>query len=291
VNDDETREFRAKLMTADEFEARKRQKMRRVPPLSVKPNADGGVTVQVKRDYKGTCSRCSKREATTTVWMEFKNSTPDMPGVWHSVCDDCVKPDDKRQIPVPEGIQRLANMQGSPVRIITPAGTTTAQPQLKGTDMSTNKTAPNKSANKPAPTPPTATTTAKPTNGSDAAKGDGKKKAKRARVRWVSPKDPTFWVRSYKDVTDKHGAPMDPWGNKMEARVAAAFGLSPEEKEARAKAKAEEKARLEAMTPEQKLEFAQKKKEERAAKRNAKKEKERQAMIEQIRREIAEGKL
>lgn len=155
--------------------------------------------------------------------------------------------------------------------------------------MSTNKSAPasNKPSNKPAPTPPAAN--AKPANGS--AADPAKKKAKKARVRWVSPKDPTFWVRSYKDVTDKHGAPMDPWGNKMEARVAAAFGLTPEEKAARAAAKEQEAARLKAMSPEEQLAFTEAKRKERATKREAKKSRERDAMIAQIKKEIAEGKL
>jgi hypothetical protein len=45
------------------------------------------------------------------------------------------------------------------------------------------------------------------------------------------------------------------------------------------------------MSPEEKLAFTQKRREERAAKRTAKKEAERLAMIEQIKKEIAEGKL
>lgn len=158
--------------------------------------------------------------------------------------------------------------------------------------MATNKPTAGKpnTANKPAPTPPQGTASAKPTNG-DASKGEKPKKAKRPRVRWVSPKDPAFWVRSYKDVTDKYGAPMDPWGNKMEARAAVAFGLTEEEKAARKAAKEAEEKRIAAMSPEEKLAHTEAKRKERATKRDAKKEKQRQELIAQIKREIAEGKL
>ena len=160
-------------------------------------------------------------------------------------------------------------------------------------NMATSNKTPNNgknaSSNKPAPTPPAAKT--ETTNGAKAEDSGKAKKEKRPRVRWVSPKDPSFWVRSYKDVTDKHGAPKDPWGNAMEAKAAVAFGLTPEEREARKAAKEAEKARLDSMSPEEKLAFTQKRREERAAKRTAKKEAERLAMIEQIKKEIAEGKL
>lgn len=157
------------------------------------------------------------------------------------------------------------------------------QQQKKGMNMSTVKpTTPAKTANKPAPTPPPAK------NGS--AKDEKPAKAKRPRVRWVSPKDPKFWVRSYKDVTDQYGAPLDPWGNKMEARVAAAFGMTDEQREARKAAKEAEKKRIEAMSPEEKLAWTQAKREERAKTREAKKAKEREALIAQIKREIEEGK-
>lgn len=167
--------------------------------------------------------------------------------------------------------------------------------KLENKNMATNKPTTNSNkntANKPSatPPPPPAPAAAKPANG-DASKGEKKAKVKKAKVRWVSPKDPSYWVRSFKDVTDKHGAPKDPWGNTMEARAAVAFGLSPEEREARKKAKEAEKARLEAMTPEEKLAFTQTKREERSKKREAKKAAEREALIAQIKREIAEGKL
>lgn len=157
--------------------------------------------------------------------------------------------------------------------------------------MATNKPTPNQNkstSNKPSATPPPPATAKPTTNGADKPKAA---KVKKAKVRWVSPKDPSFWVRSFKDVTDKHGAPMDPWGNKMEARAAAAFGLSPEERDARKKAKEAEKAKLEAMSPEEKLAFTTAKREERAKKREGKKAAEREALIAQIKREIAEGKL
>lgn len=153
--------------------------------------------------------------------------------------------------------------------------------------MATNKPTPNKNPNKPSASPPPAP----PKNGTSTDKSAKPAKAKKAKVRWVSPKDPTFWVRSFKDVTDKHGPPVDPWGNKMEARVAAAFGLTDEQRAERKAAKEVEKKRLEAMSPEEKLVHTQAKREERAKKREAKKSAERDALIAQIKREIAEGKL
>ena len=167
------------------------------------------------------------------------------------------------------------------------------QPIQENKTMATNKPTTNSNkpnSNKPAATPPPAPANAKPTsaNGADKAKPA---KVKKAKVRWVSPKDPSYWVRSFKEVTDKHGAPQDPWGNKMEARAAVAFGLSPEEREQRKAAKEAEKQRLAAMTPEEKLAFTSSKREERAKKREGKKAAEREALIAQIKREIAEGKL
>lgn len=148
--------------------------------------------------------------------------------------------------------------------------------------MSTTKTPnSNQKPNKPSTPPPPA-----PADAAKSADGKEKKEPKRPRVRWVSPKDPTFWVRSYKDVTDKHGAPKDPWGNTMEAKAGGGGGG------ANLKAAREaEKAKMAAMTDEQKLAYAKTKREEKAAAKAAKKLAERNALIEQLKKEIAEGKI
>jgi hypothetical protein len=148
---------------------------------------------------------------------------------------------------------------------------------------------PTQKTNTPPPAPPS--------NGSktaaDAGKGEKTKKEKRAKQRWVSPKHADFWVRSFKDVTDKHGAPKDPWGNTMVAKAGAPFGqkLSEEEKQARAKAKEADKLRKANMTDEEKLAEA---KQRRAAK-DAKKKQEADAMhksiLDQIMADISAGKI
>lgn len=152
----------------------------------------------------------------------------------------------------------------------------------KGTDMSTTKSAPASTKNTgnttKAPTPPA--------GGEKTAASGEKKEPKRPRVRWVSPKDPTFWVRSYKDVTDKHGAPMDPWGNKMEVKVGGGGGGGN-----LAAAREAEKAKLAAMTDEQKLAYAKDKREAKKKAKDAKKAQERDALIAQLKKEIAEGKI
>ena len=136
-----------------------------------------------------------------------------------------------------------------------------------------------------------ATPPAKPTSGGTSTDGaKGEKKAKRARVRLQSPKEPKLWVRAYADVIEKHGTPKDPWGNDM-VPVKRSFGLSEEEKAARKAAKDAEKQKFDSMTDEEKLAFTKAKREERAKAREAKKENERQALIEQLKKEIAEGRL
>jgi hypothetical protein len=144
----------------------------------------------------------------------------------------------------------------------------------------------NKPTNKPTATPPPAKATS---NGSAPEKT--KKKVKRPKVRFHSSKEPTYWVRAYKDVTDKFGPPTDPWGNKMEPRAAVAFGISPEERAAKKAAKEAEKLRFESMSVEDKLAFAKTKRDAKQAKKEAKKAAEKEQLIAQIKREIAEGKL
>ena len=58
------------------------------------------VTIHVPKGYLGQCM-CGK-DAKHTVWHEFITPVParpefDLPevkGIWHCVCDDCLKPDD-----------------------------------------------------------------------------------------------------------------------------------------------------------------------------------------------------
>lgn len=140
------------------------------------------------------------------------------------------------------------------------------------------------STNKPtatAPTPP------KPGNGMSAAqaKKEGKGEPKRPRVRWVSPQDKSFWVRSYKDVTDKHGAPKDPWGNTM---TPATGGGGAEVLKA---AKAERDAKLAAMTEEQRVDFLNAEKATRKANKAAKKQAEYDAIVAKVKADVLAGKV
>lgn len=153
------------------------------------------------------------------------------------------------------------------------------------------------------PTPRTPTTsTSKPANGGPAAKppngataAPAAKKEKRPRVRWVSttPGLEGLWVRSYKDVTDKFGAPLDPKGNVMVAKAGVPFGqpADPAAKAARLAAKEAEKARIAAMSDEDKFAFAKSKREAKQAETAKKRQQEREALVAQIKAEIAAGKL
>lgn len=147
-----------------------------------------------------------------------------------------------------------------------------------------NKTAPsNKPANKPAPA-----ATAEAPKG--AAPADKPKKAKRARTRLVSPTIDGFWVRAYTDIVAKFGMPKGPDGVELVAK-AATPGLSAEAKKAREEAKAAEKAKLEAMSQEERLAYVAKAREDKKAKKDAKKAAERDALIKQLKEQIARGEI
>lgn len=60
------------------------------------------VQFMFPKGYKGHCS-CGK-DAKHTVWLEYKTPIPvpkeldvdfkEWKGIWHNVCDACLKPDD-----------------------------------------------------------------------------------------------------------------------------------------------------------------------------------------------------
>lgn len=130
------------------------------------------------------------------------------------------------------------------------------------------------------PTKPTAP--AKETNGAPAgmSAAAAKSEEKRPRVRWQSVKNPAFWVRSFKDVTDAHGAPKDPWGETM---VPAVRGAADPGRKA---AKAERETKLLAMSAEEKLAFLKKEKETRKAAKEAKESAKVEALKAKIREEL-----
>lgn len=138
----------------------------------------------------------------------------------------------------------------------------------------------------------TSTTTAAPAASTEAPKGDAKpKKAKRQRVRLASPTVNGFWVRAYKDIVDKYGMPLGPDGQPLEVRAATPGGLSPEERDARKKAKEAEKERIKNMSPEEKAAWAQQKREAKSAVREQKKAKEREALMAKVIAGLQSGEL
>jgi hypothetical protein len=151
---------------------------------------------------------------------------------------------------------------------------------------STNKSP----ANKTAPA-------AKPANGDaskeapkGAAPADKPKKAKRARTRLVSPTVDGFWVRAYTDIIAKFGMPKGPDGVELVAK-AATPGLSAEAKAAREASKAAEKAKLEAMSDEQRLAYVAEQRKTKADKKAAKKAAERDALVKMLKEQIARGEI
>jgi hypothetical protein len=124
-----------------------------------------------------------------------------------------------------------------------------------------------------------------------APEGEKAKKAKRAKVRLVSTTIPGLWVRAFVDVIAKHGTPRDPNGQEMVPGKAPSFGITAEERETRKAAKEAEKARFEAMSDEDKLSYAKARREKKQAEQAAKKASEREALIAQLRAEMAAGKI
>lgn len=136
-------------------------------------------------------------------------------------------------------------------------------------------------------TPPVA-----PTAAVAPANGEPKKaKEKRAKVRLISKTIPGLWVRAFVDVIQKFGVPKDPNGEEMVPGSAPRFGMTAEERERRKGEKEAEKIRFEAMSEEEKLAYAKTKREERSNKKAAKKAAEREALIAQLKAEMAAGKL
>jgi hypothetical protein len=73
----------------------------------MKMNPDGSATVTLPPDYLGDCSKCFKRDATHSEWLEFLNPIPaievagiEIPaasGVWTMVCDECCDKEAKHE--------------------------------------------------------------------------------------------------------------------------------------------------------------------------------------------------
>lgn len=121
-------------------------------------------------------------------------------------------------------------------------------------------------------------------------------KVKRVMNRYVSKAVPGFIAHVWADVVLKHGIPRDPKGEEMvigDAPRTGGFtgGLTPEQRAERAKQKEAEKARIAAMSDEEKLAYAKAQREAKQKARDAKKEAEKAALVEAIKAEIKAGKI
>lgn len=62
------------------------------------------MKIQIKEGYRGMCSRCMEKDGKFRVWFDFSNPIPAQPehglpevkGLWEYVCNECLRPDDKR---------------------------------------------------------------------------------------------------------------------------------------------------------------------------------------------------
>ena len=57
-----------------------------------------GITIELPKGFMGQCT-CGN-DAKHTIWAKFLKpipaelGLPECKGIWHCVCDDCLKPDD-----------------------------------------------------------------------------------------------------------------------------------------------------------------------------------------------------
>lgn len=115
-------------------------------------------------------------------------------------------------------------------------------------------------------------------------------KGKREKVRLVSTTIPGLWVRAFKDVLGNHVI-KDPNGKPMVPGSPLRGGMSAEQRAALTAAKEAEKAKLAKMSDEEKLAYIAARRAERQAASAAKKAAERNALIAELKAEIAAGRL
>lgn len=101
--------------------------------------------------------------------------------------------------------------------------------------------------------------------------------------RFYSAVEPTYTFRILKEYVEQFGPP-EHGGKPM------VLGSDPARRANRSADKEAEKARLAAMSDEEKMAYAKQKREERKQSKDAKKKAEREELLAQLRREIAEGK-
>ena len=128
----------------------------------------------------------------------------------------------------------------------------------------------------------------------------GSKSAPREKVRLVSVSNPRFQVRTFMDTIKEHGVPLDPQGVAMvPGEPIDAYGYTAQERAERREAKkaataasvAEKRKLFNEMPIEERQALFAAKKVARAEKRAAKQEAIRAALVEQIRADIAAGKI
>lgn len=159
--------------------------------------------------------------------------------------------------------------------------------------MSKNQSAPAKSAT---PASAAATPAPKLATVTDLKPGQALTKTgkvKRVMNRYISAAMPGFVAHVWADVVLKHGTPKDPKGNDMVIGDAPRTGFGPgggvsaEERAKRTAEKEAEKARIAAMSDEEKLAYAKTQREAKAKAKDAKKQAEKEALLKQVRAEMA----
>lgn len=133
----------------------------------------------------------------------------------------------------------------------------------------------------------TPATTAAKAAASEPKKSDADKKRRETKVRLYSQVAPEFYVRVFQSFIDKHGIP-EHGGKPMQAKAGESGAAKGSAKKAEREA---EKAKLAAMSDEEKLAYAKTKREQKKTQKEAKKNAERDALIAQLKAEIAAGKV
>lgn len=167
----------------------------------------------------------------------------------------------------------------------------TKEPKMATTQTtSTDKKDKNKNpATAATPTPATPATPA--TTATTDTPKKKKSRGRKQRVRFVSKTVPGFVAYMLRPVFEKVGAPYDSNGDQMVEQKAPAGGVRDPNAPSRKEAKAAEKAKLAAMSEEEKLNYMREKREAKAADKAKRAAEEQEKLIARIKADIAAGRL
>ncbi len=115
-------------------------------------------------------------------------------------------------------------------------------------------------------------------------------KVQRERVRLASKTLTGYWVKTFRDVIDRHGAPMGPDGIPL-VEQAGTPGMGLEERMRRKALKETEKARVVNLTPEERAQFVAQRKQTRQAEKAQKEKDKRAALLAKLLSGIRTGEL